>query len=116
MDLAVQQWLDGLDTLTYEAVIAALVVLQREGPSLGRPLVDTITGSRLANLKELRPPSPGRATVRMLFVFDPARSAFFLVGGDKTNDWDRWYRRNIPLAEQRYAKHLQNLNKRKETS
>ena len=30
-----------------------------DGPSLGRPLVDRIAGSRLHNLKELRPGSSG---------------------------------------------------------
>lgn len=114
MDDAVQQWLDSLDTSTYRAVMAAVVVLSREGPSLGRPLVDTMTGSRIANLKELRPPTPGRQVVRMLFVFDPARAAFFLVGGDKSGDWDKWYKRNIPLAEHRYEEHLRELEKREE--
>jgi DNA-binding XRE family transcriptional regulator len=32
--------------------------LSRSGPALGRPLVDTITNSKVANLKELRPGSP----------------------------------------------------------
>ncbi|MDR1388276.1 MAG: type II toxin-antitoxin system RelE/ParE family toxin [Propionibacteriaceae bacterium] len=114
LDRAVQEWLDSLDAATYKAVMAAVVVLSREGPSLGRPLVDTITGSRIANLKELRPPAPGRQAIRMLFAFDPARAAFFLVGGDKSGDWDQWYRRNLPLAEQRYEKHLRELEKRKE--
>ena len=114
MDVAVQEWLDSLDEPTYKAVMAAVVVLQREGPSLGRPLVDTITRSRLANLKELRPPAPGRQTIRVLFAFDPLRAAFLLVGGDKTNNWDRWYERNIPLAEQRYEKHLLELRRKGE--
>lgn len=110
----VQKWLDTLDGPTYKAVMAAIVVLSREGPSLGRPLVDTITGSRLSNLKELRPLVPGRQAIRMLFVFDPVRQAYFLVGGDKANDWTKWYKRNIPLAEQRYEEHLRELKKRKE--
>jgi len=50
----------------------------------------------------------------MLFVFDPVRQAFFLVGGDKANDWKQWYKRNIPLAEKRYQEHLQELRDRKE--
>lgn len=115
MDLAVHEWLDSLDIPTYEAVMTAVVVLSREGPSLGRPLVDTIADSPLANLKELRPPSPGRQTVRILFAFDPTRTAFFLAGGDKTNDWRGWYRRNIPLAQERYANHLRALERRKDT-
>ena len=114
MDEEVQTWLDSLDVATYKAVMAAVVVLSREGPSLGRPLVDTITGSRVPNLKELRPPAPGRQTLRLLFVFDPARAAFFLVAGDKSTDWGKWYRRNIPVAERRYEKHLQELSQRKE--
>jgi len=110
----VQTWLDTLEAPTYKAVMAAVVVLSREGPSLGRPLVDTITGSRLPNLKELRPFAPGRQVIRMLFVFDPIRQAFFLVGGDKASDWKQWYKRNIPLAEKRYREHLEELKKKKE--
>ena len=115
MDIAVQQWLDGLDIATYEAVMTAVVVLGQEGPALGRPLVDTITGSRIANLKELRPPSPSRQAIRMLFAFDPVRSAFFLAAGDKSGNWIKWYRRNIPLAEARYDKHLRELDERRTT-
>ncbi|MFE9847184.1 type II toxin-antitoxin system RelE/ParE family toxin [Streptomyces sp. NPDC005576] len=44
---------------------------QEEGPVLGRPLVDTIKGSVLPNLKELRPGSAGTTEVRLVFVFDP---------------------------------------------
>ncbi|MEV5433689.1 hypothetical protein [Streptomyces sp. NPDC052701] len=32
----------------------------------------------------------------------PSRSALLLLGGDKAGNWDRWYRDNIPLAEQLY--------------
>lgn len=39
----------------------------------------------------------------MLFVFDPTREAIILVAGDKTGQWQRWYNKAIPLAEQRYA-------------
>lgn len=49
----------------------------RGGPALGRPLVDTLTGSSLLNLKELRPGSRGRSELRLLFVFDPDREAIF---------------------------------------
>ena len=37
----------------------------------GRPLVDSITASRIANMKELRPPSSGRSEIRIPLVFDP---------------------------------------------
>jgi hypothetical protein len=41
-----------------------------------------------------------------LFVFDPWRSAILLVAGDKSGEWNRWYRRAIPEAEQLYAVYL----------
>src|SRR3954452_1449779 len=75
------------------------------GPTLGRPLVDTLEHSELRNLKELRPGSRGRSEIRMLFVFDPDRVAIFLVAGDKAGKWSRWYDEAIPLAEARYAEY-----------
>ena len=73
------------------------------GPQLGRPLVDRIHGSKIHNLKELRPRVPGRAEVRLLFVFDAEREAIVLVAGDKAGRWRTWYAEAIPLAEERYA-------------
>jgi len=56
-------------------------VLRDHGPALGRPLVDSVKGSRHKNMKELRPGSTGRTEVRVLFAFDPKRRAILLVGG-----------------------------------
>ena len=72
------------------------------GPGAGRPLVDTLTGSRLANLKELRPGSSGASEIRILFAFDPERRMAVLVAGDKAGQWEQWYRDAIPVAESRY--------------
>ncbi|WP_173058455.1 type II toxin-antitoxin system RelE/ParE family toxin [Phytohabitans houttuyneae] len=94
------------DRETHRLVNQAILVLERTGPAEGRPLVDSITASRISNLKELRPPSAGRAEIRILFVFDPWRSALLLVAGDKSGKWDRWYRDAIPEAEQLYAIYL----------
>jgi len=82
-------------------VTHAIDLLAEYGPGLGRPLVDTIHGSSIANLKELRP-----GTVRILFVFDPWRSCILLVSGDKAGRWNEWYREAIPMAEQRYEIYL----------
>jgi hypothetical protein len=81
-------------------------VLERSRPAEGRPLVDSITASRVANMKELRPPSAERTEIRILFVFDPWRSAVLLVAGDKSGQWDKWYRMAIPRAEQLYEDYL----------
>jgi hypothetical protein len=81
---------------TYRRVVRAIDVLAETGPGLGRPLVDTIHGSTLANLKELRP-----GTVRILFAFDPWRSSILPVAGDEEGRWNAWYETAVPLAEQR---------------
>lgn len=97
----VRDWIAALDEATHARVVQAIDALAEYGPGLGRPLVDTIHSSAVANLKELRP-----GTVRILFVFDPWRSSILLVAGDKAGMWNAWYRDAIPLAEQRYAVYL----------
>jgi hypothetical protein len=83
-------------------VAQAVAALREEGPTLGRPLVDRLKGSKLHHLKELRPGSRGRSEIRVIFAFDPSRAALLLLGGDKAGNWERWYRENVPLAEQLY--------------
>lgn len=83
-------------------VAQAVAALREEGPALGRPLVDRLKGTKIHHLKELRPGSRGRSEIRIIFAFDPSRSALLLLGGDKAGNWQRWYRDNIPLAEQLY--------------
>ncbi|WP_415954333.1 type II toxin-antitoxin system RelE/ParE family toxin [Streptomyces sp. KLOTTS4A1] len=97
----VLEWISGLDPAVHTRVVQALDALAEGGPGLGRPLVDTITGSAVQNLKELRP-----GTVRILFAFDPWRSSILLVAGDKRNRWSEWYDEAIPLAEQRYVAYV----------
>lgn len=102
----VLEWFEQLDPETTQLVGAALDRLEERGPSLGRPLVDTVKGSELKNLKELRPGSVGDTEIRVLFIFDPSRQAVLLVGGDKSGAWSEWYVENIPIAEARYRKWL----------
>ena len=83
-------------------VAQAVAALREEGPALGRPLVDRLKGAKIHHLKELRPGSRGRSEIRIIFAFDPSRSALLLLSGDKAGNWQRWYRDNIPLAEQLY--------------
>jgi hypothetical protein len=116
MTAEVESFLDDLyesDQASHQLVNQAILVLERNGPAEGRPLVDTITASRIANMKELRPPSAGRSEIRILLVFDPWRSVILLVAGDKSGQWDKWYRTAIPRAEQLYDDYL--AERRKET-
>jgi hypothetical protein len=106
---ACESWANQLDQPDAEALLAAIRVLRDQGPTLGRPLVDTIKASRHNNMKELRPGSTGRTEIRVLFAFDLERQAILLTGGDKNNNWKRWYETNIPLADKRFDEHQATL-------
>ncbi len=45
---------------------------------------------------------------RILFAFDPNRAAVLLVGGNKRGD-KRWYKKQIPIADARFKRHLEGL-------
>jgi hypothetical protein len=107
-----EAWAVTLDQADAEALLAAIRVLRDEGPSLGRPLVDRMKGSRHPNMKELRPGSTGRTEIRVLFAFDRDRTAILLLGGDKSRDWTGWYRINIPLADARFDEHQARVERR----
>ncbi|WP_067859105.1 type II toxin-antitoxin system RelE/ParE family toxin [Nocardia shimofusensis] len=100
------------DAGTADLIEEALDYLAAEGPAAGRPMVDRVKGSRYHNMKELRPASTGTSEVRMLFAFDPAREAIVLVAGDKQGNWRGWYQETIPLADKRFAEHLEALKER----
>lgn len=105
----VEEWVLSLDDDSLAQVYAALQILTERGPSLGRPLVDTVSASRHRNMKELRPGSAGRSEIRILFAFDPERKAIMLVAGDKAGNWQRWYKRNIPKADELFDAHVKRL-------
>jgi hypothetical protein len=88
-----------------ETIDAAIEALEEHGPALGRPLVENIHQSRHPNVKELRVPG----TIRILFAFDPRRTAILLIGGDKRGSWNTWYDRNVPIADQLYDDHLNEI-------
>ena len=70
---ACEQWANGLSGVDAEALLAAVRVLRDQGPTLDRPLVDTVKGSWHTNMKELRPGSTGRSEERVPFAFDLGR-------------------------------------------
>jgi hypothetical protein len=102
----VEEWFLALDAPTAALVAAAIDRLEDSGPALPRPLADRLRGSQLHNMKELRPGSAGSSEVRILFCFDARRQAILLVAGDKSGQWQDWYKRAIPLAELRYERWL----------
>lgn len=88
-----------------DELFAHAQLLETLGPSLGRPAVDTLKGSRHTNMKELRF-SANRGVWRAAFAFDSARRAIVLVAGDKRGaNEQRFYRRLIRTADRRFESH-----------
>ena len=97
-------WYLDLTENEMESVNFSVDLLEQAGPVLGRPHVDTLKGSKIPNLKELRVQHEGKP-LRILFVFDPRRIGYLILGGDKTGK-DNWYDTFIPVAEKIYQRHL----------
>ena len=103
-------WLDELAEGERTEILAHARLLQERGPQLGRPYVDTVKGSDYSNMKELRVQIAGDPW-RILFAFDPRRAAILLVGGNKAGE-KRWYETQIPIADERFRRHLARLDAR----
>ncbi|MHB8144179.1 MAG: type II toxin-antitoxin system RelE/ParE family toxin [Vulcanimicrobiaceae bacterium] len=104
-----EEWWGEIDADAQADIDAAVQLLAEFGPTLGRPHVDTVNGSRHANMKELIVQSNGRP-FRAFFAFDPRRTAILLIGGDKTGQ-KRFYEEMIPIADRLYGEHLQEIQK-----
>jgi hypothetical protein len=100
------EWWEGLSAEQQKQVAASVRLLAERGPGLGRPAVDTVTASRHSNMKELR-----IGTVRVLFTFDPRRAAILLIAGDKRGRWQEFYERMVPVADDLYDEHVEELRK-----
>lgn len=95
-----------------DALLSTLVVLQKIGPDLGRPYVDTLKGSKHANMKELRFDAD-QGVWRLAFAFDPERKAILLIAGDKAGTAQkRFYKRFIKQADDRFDQHLKTLKEK----
>lgn len=101
------EWLNDLEEPERNEILAHALFLKRFGPSLGRPHVDTVKGSKFKNMKELRIQIGGDPW-RVLFAFDPRRTAILLVGGNKASN-KRWYKTHIRIADRRFRRHLDRL-------
>jgi len=102
-----EEWMMSLTEKQRDAIKKSVRLLHQQGPVLGRPHVDTIQNSRYKNMKELRISSGG--ALRVLFAFDPRRTAVLLLGGDKSkgSKWNDWYPGAIQQADKLFSQHLQ---------
>jgi hypothetical protein len=100
-----------LSEAVQDELLAQAALLERFGPSLGRPRVDTLKGSRHANMKELRF-FAADGVWRVAFAFDPKRRAVLLVAGDKSGSSERrFYRQLLHKADARLDDHLGKVGK-----
>ena len=98
-----------LERAVQTELLAVAKLLGEYGPQLGRPYVDTLNGSKHANMKEMRF-SAADGEWRVAFAFDPERNAIVLVAGDKSGgSQKRFYKQLIAKADSRFSGHLENL-------
>ena len=102
-----EKWWNGLTEAEQDKILVSVRALEEFGPNLPFPLSSGIRGSRHPHMRELRVQRGGRP-LRILYAFNPERTAILLLGGDKTGD-DRWYEVNVPLADRLYERHVAEL-------
>ena len=101
------EWWQGLSEEEQASLRASVKLLQDYGSNLKFPHSSGIEISRYGRLRELRTQHAGRP-YRTLYAFDPRRTAILLIGGDKTGN-ALWYEQFVPLADQLYDEHLEQL-------
>ena len=98
-------WFLEQDENGQEAIRMKVELLAEYGPQLPRPHADTLKGSKLSNLKELRAQTKNYV-LRIAFIFDEERKAVLLIGGDKKGkDEKRFYRNLVKQAEKIYRQY-----------
>lgn len=89
-----------------DEILYLVGLLQTYGPTLPRPYADTLKGSTVRNLKELRG-AANRIEWRVAYAFDPKRRAVLLCAGAKGgSSEDLFYKQLIATAEARFARYL----------
>lgn len=106
-----EQWWHALSEPEQGKVDARVSLLMEHGPNLGFPFSSQVKSSRFPQMRELRAQAGGDP-LRILYAFDPRRTAILLVAGDKTGD-GRWYETNVPVADRLFERHLKTMRKEK---
>jgi hypothetical protein len=102
-----RDWYEVELSVSEQEDVARVEMLEQAGPTLPFPYSSGIQDSRFSHMRELRIQHEGRP-YRILYAFDPRRTALLLLGGDKTGD-DRWYERMVPQADALYERHLDEI-------
>jgi hypothetical protein len=104
-----RDWYEDLSATEQDSVEYVVNRLIEAGPALSFPYSSGIKGSKFSRMRELRIQHQGRP-YRVLYAFDPRRSAVLILGGDKTGD-DRWYDKAVPRADVLLADYLDGLER-----
>jgi len=104
-----ENWWGELDEEEQESVSVVVELLIKEGPMLPFPYSSDVKGAKKHDIRELRIQHQGNP-YRVLYAFDPRRSALLILGGDKSGN-SRWYLENVTRAEKLYDEHLRELRK-----
>lgn len=102
-----EEWWHTLSASEQGKVDARVKLLMERGPNLGFPFSSQVKTSRFPEMRELRAQAGGDP-LRILYAFDPRRTALLLVAGDKSGN-DRWYEINVPIADRLFERHLEKI-------
>lgn len=103
------EWFAGLSDAEQVSVGRVVELLVGHGPALPFPYTSAVAMSHHRHMRELRIQHQGRP-YRVLYAFDPRRTAILLLGGDKTGN-DRWYDEDVPRADALYDEYLHELER-----
>lgn len=103
------EWWNTLTEEEQEDVAAIVGLLEAKGHTLPYPYSSDVKISKVGQMRELRVQHKGKP-YRVLYAFDPRRTAILLIGGKKTGD-EKWYNKMIPIADRLFTEHLKILKK-----
>lgn len=102
-------WWDTLIEEEQDSIDAIVGLLESLGPALPYPYSSDVRSSRHGQMRELIIQHAGDP-YRVLYAFDPRRTAVLLIGGNKAGR-DRWYEEFVPVADRLYDEHIEMLKK-----
>ena len=87
-------WFSKLMEFEKEKINFKVHLLEEFGPNLSRPHADTLKGSKVKNLKELRIKTDEHV-FRVAYYFDIKRNGILLIGGDKKGKDEKLFYENL---------------------
>ncbi len=104
-----EEWWNTLTEEEQDSIDASVGLLENVGPVLPYPYSSDLKGSKHGQMRELIIQHAGNP-YRVLYAFDPKRTAILLIGGNKTGN-NRWYEEFVPIADRLFDDHLETLKR-----